>query len=573
MTRALKLAILAVLAAAMVVVGLSLRTAHRPAGAPPEAHRGGRLVASLRSEPAVYNRYVEGSAAADLVSLLTDGRLIHIDRATDVLEPALAERWTQSEDGLTFTLALRQDVRFSDGTPFTSADVLFSARALYDARVNSPLAPATRVGGQPLVFAASDPWTVTVTLPAPFQPGLRLLENLPVLPRHKLEAALDEGRFADAWRVGTPVSEIAGLGPFVLNEHVTGQRLVFSRNPHYWRRDAEGTPLPYLDGITVLVVQDQNAEALRMAAGEIDVMSNGDIRPEDYATFKRAADEGRLRLHDVGIGLDPNLLWFNLTDATRERLPWLHDTRVRQAISYAVDRQVLADTVYLGAAVPIHGPVSPGNRTWHAAAAPRYPHDRGRAAALLAAAGLADRDGDGILEDGRGRPARFSILTQKGNTLRERSASVVQDHLRQVGLAVDIATLDQGSLAQRWMQGAYDSIYFGVQASATDPALNLDFWLSSGPFHFWNPRQKTPATPWEAEIDALMHRQAAAPTLAERQQLFAEVQRIIGEQVPAIYFVAPRVTIAVSPRVRNVTPVLQAPQVLWNAAVLALDSR
>ncbi|MEX1127078.1 MAG: ABC transporter substrate-binding protein [Vicinamibacterales bacterium] len=571
MTRALKLAVLLILAAAIVIAGWSL-WARRPAPDSPADTSGGRLIASLRSEPARYNRYVEGSAAADLVSLLTDGRLVRVNRATDVVEPALAERWAQSDDGLTFTLTLRRDVRFSDGAPFTSADVLFSARALYDPAVNSPLASATRIGGKPLVFAAPDPWTVTVTLPAPFAPGLRLLENLPLLPRHKLEGALDAGTFADAWRVGTPLTEITGLGPFMLTEHVSGQRLVFARNPHYWRRDAQGTPLPYLDGITVLIVQDQNTEALRMAAGEIDVMSNADIRPEDIATFTRAADEGRLRLHEVGIGLDPNLLWFNLTEESRDRLAWLHDTRVRQAISHAVDRQALANTVYLGAAVPIHGPVSPGNRTWYSASAPQWPYDPARAKALLADAGLADTNGDGMLDIG-GRPARFSILTQAGNTLRERSASLLQEQLRQVGLAVDIVTLDQGALGQRWMQGAYDSIYFGVQASATDPALNLDLWLSSGNFHFWNPNQPSPATAWEAEIDDLMHRNAVAATLAERQQLFAEVQRILGEQLPAIYFVAPRVTIAVRPRVRNLTPVLQAPQLLWNAETLAVDAR
>ena len=537
---------------------------------PGDAGRGGRLTASLRSEPARYNRYAEGSAAADLVSLLTDGRLVRVNRTTDTVEPALAERWVQSDDRLTYTFSLRRNVRFSDGTPFTSADVLFSARALYDAAANTVLASAMRINGQPLVFAAPDDMTVTMTLPAPFAPGLRLLENMPILPRHKLDTALAEGRFADAWRVGTPLSDITGLGPFVLTEHVTGQRLVFTRNPHYWRHDASGVQLPYLDGITVMILPDQNTEALRMGTGEIDVMSNGDIRPEDYAAFKRAADEGRLQLHDVGVGLDPNLLWFNLTDAARERLAWMHDRRVRQAISYAVNRQAFADTVYLGAAVPIYGPVSPGNRTWYSQSAPQYPFDPARAAALLTEAGLTDRTGDGTRDDERGRPVRFSILTQAGNTLRERSASLLQAHLRDVGLTVDVATMDPGALRTRWVAGEYDTIYFGVQANATDPALNADFWLSGGIFHFWNPGQAKPATPWEAEIDALMRRQAAAPTLAERQEIFAEVQRILGEEVPAIYFVAPRVTIAVSPRVRNLTPVPQAPQVLWNAETLAV---
>ena len=565
MTKALKLLALTLALVAVVLVGARWFGNEPGTDSAPNS-----LTASLRGEPARYNRYAEATAAADLVSMLVDGRLVRINRATDTVEPALAESWSLSADGLTYTLSLRRDVRFSDGSPFTAADVIFSARALYDPSVNSPLASAMRIGGEPITFAARDDYTVTMTLPAPFGPGLRLLENLPVLPRHRLEAALNEGRFADAWRVGTPLDQIAGLGPFVLREHVAGQRLVFARNPHYWRTDEEGQRLPYLDGLTVLVVADQNAEALRMAAGEIDLMSNGDIRPEDYAAFARARDAGQLELLDVGVGLDPNLLWFNLTSSTRTRLPWLHDRRVRQAISYAVDRQAMTDTVYLGAAVPIHGPVTPANRTWASASVPQYPHDPARARQLLNEAGLVDRDGDGLLEDPSGAPVRFTIAAQKGHTLRERSVTLIQEHLRQVGMRVDIAAIDGNSLGQLWQSGTYDSIFHGMQASATDPALNADFWLSSGAFHFWNPGQRTPATDWEARIDDLMRRQVTSSSLPERQELFAEVQRIFGEELPAIYFVAPEVRIAVTPRVGNPTPVPQVPQLLWNAETLSV---
>lgn len=573
MAGPLKAALAALLALLLLAVGWSYWSR---IGAPAETNRaasGGSLIASLRSEPARYNRYVEATAPADLVSLLVDGRLVRVNRATDAVEPELAESWTQSKDGLTYTFSLRRGVRFSDGAPFTSADVLFSARALYDPRVNSPLAVASRINGQPLVFEAIDSFTVRMTLPAVFAPGLRLLENLPVLPRHRLETALNEGRFADAWRVGTSLAQITGLGPFVLAEHTSGQRLVFQRNPHYWKRDAQGVQLPYLDTLIVAIIPDQNTEALRMESGEIDLMSNADIRPEDHASFTRAAEAGRLRLLDVGVGLDPNLLWFNLSPRLREDAPWIREKAFRAAISHAVNRQALADTVYLGAAVPMFGPVSPGNRLWYAADAPRQPYDIARAKDLLASIGVTDRNGDGVVEDDAGRPVRFSIITHRGHTLRERSTSVIQEHLRHIGLAVDIASLDPGSLRQRWMDGAYDSIFFGIQASATDPALNPDFWLSSGAFHFWNPSQPAPATEWEARIDDLMRRQAVAADLGERQRLFAEVQRIIGEELPAIYFVAPKVTAAVSRRVENATPVPQVPQILWAAETLRVGRR
>jgi peptide/nickel transport system substrate-binding protein len=564
-TRPLKVVVGVLGLAAFVVAGFRWSGDSAERNATPR-----ELTASLRSEPKTYNRLFESTAPVDLLSLLTDDRLLRINRATDELEPSLAESWASSPDGLTHTLRLRPGLRFSDGVAMSSADVMFTARVLYDPKVNSALASAMKIAGKPLAFDAPDERTVTVTLPSVFAPGLRLVAYLPILPRHKLESALENGTVRDAWVPGMNVSDRVGLGPFTLLEHASGQRMVFTRNPHYWRHDDDGTQLPLLDRLTVLIIPDQNTEALRMAAGEIDLMSNGDIRPDDYATFKRAADKGGLRLIDAGVGLDPDFLWFNL--AQKRRAPWLHDRRVRQAVSYAVDRQALADTVYLGAAVPIHGPVSPGNRTWFSDSAPRYPHDPARARELLASAGFSDKNGDGMLDDAHGAPLRFSIITQKGH-LRERCAAVIQEHLRQVGIAVDIAAIDAASIPPRWMAGDYDAIYFGIQSGATDPALNREVWLSSGPFHFWNPGQQTPATEWEARIDDLIGRLSASQSPHERQRLFAEVQRIMGEEVPSIYFVAPKVMLAVSRRVENATPVLQIPQLLWGADTLSVATR
>jgi peptide/nickel transport system substrate-binding protein len=568
------LAVLLVLAAIAIVGWWWIGHPARPVPAPPSAEltlppvSGGALVASIRSEPGTYNRYVDSSAPTDVLDLLTNARLVRVNRATDQIEPWLAESWTQSPDGLTYRLTLRSGVTFSDGVPFTSADVLFSFRALYDERVASLLATATRPGGKPLEVSAPDASTVVIRLAVPFGPGLRLLDSLPILPRHKLEAALDAGHFADAWGPSKPLGDMAGLGPFVLTEHVSGQRLVLARNPHYWRRASDGTQLPYLDTLTLMIVPDQTTEALRLQAGETDLMSNADLRPEDLAAFTRLQDQGRVRLIDAGIGLDPNMLWFNLAPGGTPHRAWFSTKAFRQAISYAADRQAIANAVYLGAATPISGPVSPGNRTWYSPV-PAYPHDLTKARALLASIGLTDRNGDGMLEDTAGTPVRFSIVTQKGHTIRERTVTVLQEQLRRAGIGVEVVLLDPGTMQQRWQRRDYDAIYYSGQASAIDPAMNSDFWLSSGAFHFWNPQQKTPATEWERRIDDLMRQQAGAPELAERQRLFAEVQRVMAEELPAIYFVAPRVTLAVSARVANATPAPQIPQLLWSADTLA----
>jgi peptide/nickel transport system substrate-binding protein len=528
--------------------------------------RGGALVASLRSEPRTFNRYVDNSAAADATTALTQARLVRINRRTEELEPWLAERWTTSPDGRTFTLTLRQGVTFSDGTPFTAADVLFSFAAVYDAKLQSNLSTGLRVQGKPLQVAAPDPATVVITLPAPFTPGLRLLDNLPIIPKHQLEPALKAGTFADAWGVTNGPGHMAGLGPFVVSEYVPGQHVTLTRNTRYWRKDASGGRLPYLDAVVFEIASGQDAEVQRLESGTIDLMTQADMRPQDYATVKRLRDRGALALIDVGTGVDPNVLWFNLANTPPARA-YLQKPEFRQAVSYAVDREAIVNSVYLGAAVPVYGPVTPGNRVWFSEAAPKYPHDLARAKALLAGIGLSDRNGDGMLDDAAGAPVRFSILTQAGN-IRAQTATVIQEHLRQAGIAVDVVPLDFPSIVQRWLSRDYDSIYYGFQASAMDPAMNLDYWMSSGSLHFWNPGQKTPAAPWERQIDELMQEQIAAPTLAERQRLFAEVQRIFGENLPGIYFIAPKVSIATSARIAGAEPALLDPKILWNPDTL-----
>ncbi len=561
---------IALSAAVAVAVGCS-----RKAQPPPAAsglHRGGDLVVSIRSEPRTFNRFASRDPVTELVSLLTQAKLVRINRATSEVEPWLAEGWTRSDDGLRYTLKLRQGITFSDGRPFTAADVLFSFRAVYDPKSPGPLADSLQVDGKPLQVTAPDPETVVITFPSPFAPGLRILDNLPIVPRHKLEAALDAGDFARAWGLGTRPDEIVGLGPFVVREYVAGQRLEFARNPRYWRKDANGTPLPYLDRVTFEVVPDQDAELLRLEAGQID-MTQTELRPEDYAPLKRAADQGRIKLLDLGVAYDADSFWINLKPGAFRgdpRAAWLQSDGLRQAISMAVDRQKFADTVFLGAGVPVFGPVTPANKTWYSPAVPHTPYDPARAKALLATIGLTDRNGDGMLEDAHGQPARFSLITQKGKTALERGAAVIRDDLKAIGLTVDVVGLEPSGLIQRILSGPYDAMYYRVNTTDTDPAINPDFWFSSGSAHFWDMGQKSPATDWERRIDELMARQAASPDMGDRKQLFDQVQQIFAEHLPVVYFVAPRVYVATSARVINVTPALTVPQLLWAPDTIAV---
>ena len=560
--------------AALVVVFRFGSSGPSPA---PELRRGGQIVASLRSEPRSFNRLVSRDYATEVVTLLTQGRLARINRATFELEPWLAEGWESSADGRTHTLRLRPGVTWSDGTPFTSADVLFSLQAVYDPKAQSVLTSTLVVGGQPIKAIAPDAQTVVLTYAAPSGPGLRLLDNLPILPKHKLEAALMSGSFAAAWNSTTPPAEIVGTGPFVLREYQPGQRLVLERNPRYWRRAADDGALPYLDRIVLEIVPEQNAELLRLQAGELDLTSS-ELRPEDYVPVREAEKQGRLRLIELGVGPDADAFWFCLKPEVKAKDPrfkYVQRPEFRKAISHAVDREAFAETVFLGAAVPVWGPITPGNLQWFWADVPRYPHNDQEAQSLLATLNLHDRDerdGETVVADLDGVEMRFTVLTQRGISWYERGTAVLRDELAKIGIVLDIVPLEVGALIQRLLACDYDAIYFRPMATDLDPAGNLDFWLSSGSAHFWNIGQKTPAADWERRIDTLMLEQAAALDPARRRQEFNLVQQIFAENLPALYFTAPRLYYAHSARLRGVVPSVQRPPVLWSADTLSVTN-
>ena len=535
--------------------------------------RGGVLTSSLRSEPRSFNRWVDRNFPTALIAHITQGTLVRINRTTQAVEPALAESWTASPDNQTFTMTLRE-TSWSDGTPFTSADVLFTFKAVYDPKVNSILASSLQVKGQPLAATAPDARTVVIRYPGPFGPGIALLDNLTIAPKHKLEAALDAGTFAQAWGVATPVNELVSLGPFVLSRYEPGQRLVFDRNPRYWKKDASGAALPSLDQLILEVVPDQNAELVRLQSGQIDMLQQ-QVRPEDIATLRPLAEQGKIQLLELGVGTDPDLFFFNLRPqqwAKDPRGSWMARKEFRQAISHAVDRETFANTVFLGAGVPIWGPITPGNQMWFSPNVPRYAHSIDKAKELLAGLGLANRDADEWLEDEKGTEARFTLLTYRGNSSLERGSAVLREELRPLGIAVDVVALEQGALTERMVKGDFEAISFFFSSSNLDPAMNPDFWLSSGSAHIWNIGQATPATEWEKQIDDLMQKMMSGTDQAERKQVFDQVQKIFAENLPVIYFVAPRMYMGVSSRVGSMSPTILRPQLLWAADTLTVRS-
>jgi peptide/nickel transport system substrate-binding protein len=314
-------------------------------------------------------------------------------------------------------------------------------------------------------------------------------------------------------------------------------------------------------------VPDQNAELVRQQGGQLDLLQQPN-RAEDIATLRQLEQQGRLKLIELGVSADPDPFFFNLRSpfwAKDPRREWITRKEFRHALSHAVDREAFANTIYLGAAVPVWGPVTPGNTKWFSPNIQRYGHSAERAREILAGLGLANRDADEWLEDARGTEARFTLLVFRGNTQIERGAAFIRDELRKVGIAVDVAALEQGAVVQRMLKGDFEAIHFTMAVTNLDPAMSPDFWLSSGAAHIWNIGQPTPATEWEKQIDDLMKTVTGSVDQQERKRAFEEVQKIFAEHLPAIYYVAPRLYMGVSTRISGMRPSILRPQLLWDA--------
>jgi peptide/nickel transport system substrate-binding protein len=521
---------------------------------------GGRLVVALRSEPKTFNPLSATDGPSRDVYGRMNASLIRINRETQKTEPALAKSWSVTADGLRYTLQLRRGLRFSDGQPFDADDVVFTWQAYLDERNRSPHRENLIVGGQPIAVKKLDAHTVVFELRQPYAVGERLFDGIAMLPRHLLQKAQAEGKLAEAWGVGAPPAQIAGLGPFRLKAFVPGERVVLERNPHYWKADRNGRRLPYLDELTFLSVASEDAQVIRFQAGDTDMLSR--VSAENFAVLARDAAARGHELRDLGPGLEYTFLFFNLGERGKG---WFKDAGFRRAVSLALDRPGMARLGFGGRATPLGSHVTPGNKLWVDAslAAPAQSPERGRE--LLKASGFAWRS-DGALIDAKGQPVEFSLTTNASNAARVKLATIAQDDLRALGIKLDVAPLDTGAVLDRVLKTRdYDAAILAFGAGDADPNVEMNIWLSSGASHLWNPGQPQPATPWEAEIDRLMRAQLVATKYEERKKLYDRVQRIVAEELPMIPLLAPRILVGAKAGLRNFRPAILDHYTLWNA--------
>ncbi len=541
--------------------------------------RGGRLVVSLRGEPKTLNPLIAADARSREVIGVMQADLVHINRATQQTELALAKSWKISPDGLSYTLMLRRGLKFSDGHPLDADDVLFSFQVYLDENVHAPQRDLLIVGGKPITVRKVDAYTVVFQLAKTYGVGERLFDGLAILPRHLLEKPYQERKLGQIGSLAAAAEQWAGLGPFRLKEYVAGQRLVLERNPYYWKSDAKGNRLPYVDELVFLFVPNADAQVLKFQSGETDMISQ--LSAENFSVLSR--QQRGYTMTDGGPGLEYNFLFFNLNEADEKTSPemqrkqkWFREVKFRQAASAAVDREAIVHLVYQGRGSALWGLVAPGNRRWANEKLAHPARSLERARALLKEAGFswnAGSDGGSSLLDSDGKPVEFSILTSSSNADRAKMAVLIQDDLKQLGMRVQVVPLESRSLLDRVTQSRdYDACIMGIASYDADPNSDISVWLSSGGLHLWNPSQAHPATSWEAEIDRLIEEQMSARTFEQRKKLYDRGQEILAENQPMIFLASPNILAGAKNSIGNFHPAVLEPYVLWNVEQLYLKN-
>lgn len=507
------------------------------------AAQQGELRICIRQEPRTFNPLQVAEDASETIRYLTGGVLVRVNRLTQQPQPEIAKSWKVSPDGKRITFQLRSGLRFSDGTPFSADDVVYTIQQLMDPALHSPTGDAFRSGSGTVTAKAVSDNAVQIDFPAPVANVIKLFDTVAIMSAQ------------------SPKKEMAVLGPFFVSDRKAGAYVQLQRNPNYWKR-----PLPNLASVRLDIQSNRETEALRFRRGEIHLINS---LPADLFE-KMSAEAGGGNVRDLGVSTDTEQLWFNQAPAApipAHKRVWFASSNFRRAVSAAINRADLARVVFRGHASPAIGAVSPANKFWFNAKLKPYPFDTKAALEWLSAEGFR-MEGDN-LKDKSGNAVEFSIVTNSGNREREKMASMIQQDLKKIGMKVNIVTLDFPSLIERMTTSFnYEAAMLGLLNVDLDPNGQMNVWLSSADNHQWNPRQKTPATSWEAEIDRLMRLQASSADDKKRKAAWDRAQEIIMHEMPFLYLVNKNAFVAISPKVKNVKPAIFRPQTYWNVEEL-----
>lgn len=486
--------------------------------APYPAVNGGNTINAMIGEPSGLIPMIAGESAASTIAANIFNSLLKYDKNLD-LEGELAQSWVISNDQKTITFTLKPDMKWADGKPLTSADVLFTWKLVTDENTRTPYASDYK-----LVIKAETPDALTfrVTYQEPYAPALDTWAGLQILPKHLLEGEdINTTAFAR-----NPV----GSSYYQLERWLNGERISLVKNPHSTQGEAK------IERMISRFIPDAASQFLELMADNIDAMN---LNPIQFARIfpSRPDLTEKIGLYKE-LGNNYTYLGFNL-----KRKPF-DDIRVRQAINYAVNKQELIDGVLLGLGEPVSSPYKPGTR-WTNPDIQPYPYDPQKAIALLKEAGYEDTNGDGIL-DRDGKPLSFEMLTNQ-NKQREMSAVLVQRRLKEIGIDAKIRVLEWASFVGRFIKtGEFDAVVLGWSLSLDPDQYSI--WHSSqqapGQFNFIGYNNP--------QVDKLLEQGRLELDPDKRMKIYHEFARILQEDSPIVYLYAGYGLPAIHKRIKGI---------------------
>jgi peptide/nickel transport system substrate-binding protein len=480
---------------------------------------GDSLIDSTIGEPSTLIPILASDAASHEVASLIYNGLVKYDKNLE-LTGDLAESWEIAKDGLSITFHLRKGVKWHDGTEFSSRDVMYTYRVTIDPKTPTPYAEDFK---QVKTATAPDRYTFKVTYEKPFAPALASWSSK-ILPAHLLEGK-------DLTK--SPLSrKPVGTGPFVFKEWVAGQRIVLDANKDYFESR------PYINSYVYRIIPDNSTMYMELKVGGIDMMN---LSPVQYqrqtntnAFLSRFAKYRYPASSYVYLG-------YNL------RHPLFSDKRVRQAMTAAINKDEIIHGALLGMGQATHGPFKPG--TW--ASNPRQkdiPYNPEHAIKLLSEAGWKTRNSQGILlKDGK--PFQFTILTNQGNDVRLKTAQIIQQRLKRIGIDVRIRVVEWASLISQFIdKGNFEALVMGWTVSP-DPDL-FDVWHSSKT----GPKELNFIGFKNAEVDRLIEEGRSTFDQEQRQRCYYRIQEILADEQPYTFLYVPDALPVVSARFRGIEP-------------------
>ncbi len=415
-----------------------------------------------------------------------------------------AESYEVLEDGKLLRFTLRKGIMWDDGVELTTDDVLFTYQMMVDPQTPTAYAEDYRHIKD---IKALDRYTFEVRYEKPFARSIITWMHA-ILPKHVLAGQ----NLLDTPLARNPLS----AGPYRLKEWVAGERLVLEA------RDAYFEGRPYLDQVVYRIIPDLATMFMELKAGNVDIM---DLTPQQYLYQTKGPSWDDYRKFKY-LSFGYTWLGYNLTK------PLFQDVRVRQAMAHAIDKEEIVKGVLLGLGVPTIGPYKPGTWVYNDAIEP-YSYDPEKAKALMAAAGWADSDNDGLL-DKDGKTFSFTILTNQGNDLRIKTATIIQNRLRQVGIQVDIRTVEWAAFLKEFVdKGRFDAIILGWNI-LQDPDI-FDVWHSSKAV----PGDLNLVGFKNAEVDRLLDEGRSTMDRKKRKAIYDELQVILHREQPYCFLYVP----------------------------------